>query len=1607
MPTKTDRILGYLPRTFSPAPVNSPLRAIVDAFGSELQKAENSLAAVMQSHWVDHADRGAKIIDDLACLASLYGLAPRADEGVEEFREHLKRHVRTFVEGPATVQGILRTAAETLGIHIDDDYDHMDSWWMRGNDYLETMEPRGEDAAQYIFGSGSMKSRGEAAMPAAVRGAVDLSSPSDLRGGSMLGLIVDGGDQVQINLAEGAENLSAVSLAEIRDVINEKTTAVASDDGRYLTISSPTKGPGSSLELPDLPGDAAGAVLGLPPRIYHGNDESPAEVTGTEDLSGGADMGVERYIRLIIDGVHAAEIDCAGIVPENTSLDEIRDAINSALDMDIASHDGRWINLQSPTKGFNSSISLEPPASQDATSLIFGPIPSFFIGNDARPAVVVGKEDLRQGADLSERSDIRLRVEGVAYNINCAGADSASTKLQEIVDAINEETGSSIASHDGRFITLTSASAGSSSEIAFEFPPGGDASEVIFGIPSRSFRGTAAKGAVVLSREIPSGADLRAMHVINLSMDGRGPVQIDLAARSTDPEVATLTQMRDAINNTLNEEVASHDGRRLILTSPTANGGSSLAIEPLQFVCRRRFVTRAVVTDEAAMAAFGFIRKEAVGEPDTRARIVGISDISGGVDLRNGQYLRISLDGRPGVDVDCGVPRVRAALIDEIVKAINDGLSAGQEHRVNVAFTDGKHLILASPTSGRESRIALEPPRAADALDSLLSVPPGDYRGRAATGVSFEGLVNLSEGLDLDPGSAVKIGIDGNAPVEIALAGPMSLDQIVAVIGEELGPGIAVHDGRRITLNSPTTGAGSGIVFESPSGPDATEAVFGISPPRTYHGQSETAAVVEGKVDLSDGIDLKRKYILRISIDGSAFSDVDCAPEVPGKEAATLDEVVQTINATMPGAASGIGGHLVLSSSLTGASGSISIDHSTSEDARSVLLGGVEGTAEGKDPTPATLTGDSVSTGPADLSRRRILRLSLDSGKPEDIDVAGVDPGRTFVDEVAQALNAALGSQLADISDEGKLRITSPSTGLGSRVSLLPLRYLEVVEYPPVERRWPGDGPLSVRHGEGWHVENRGAADVFAGIDLAAPKGTFGPAFVNLSSGWQIRLLAALRVGDKVQIRHSSNGGVSVLVIPTNGTALPLPDDRILVGPIGTQVWVPFEGERALTGSDGEPAGIQLNNPSGSKILTLRARGSVARGALTISVTQSDLATLEPGSHGDGLTGRVMEVPEGFNLADAGGAMIARLRAATDLSHYTGKTVVAAGELYHDDPDLMIAEKIEEIFDVTLRSGEALEIYRGVTIGSNEGPNSLLLQVNSQSSLAGALQEEKGTALDLPKGRSEWRYMDCQGARFDMVNFDESRFAGDFCTDRAVFNVSRFAGLPGETVCAVYAGAGDISDPGVDIEFVWADYKPGCFTVNLPADLPERFGGSFNSIRLGGGEPETYPGSVVEPVDDPRYLVKLLEASRLVRAERAPRVPLGWEVVNLPFGEPVRLKGGAEGSPARVYLAEEGIDDFIVISALMDGDRGNGIAITARRGGPAMYDFTVTYAGARFENARATVLGIGPNIETLPCKKGGSAAEAPGPVGILKAKAAGVQAGVTRDRTYPNFCKQD
>ena len=63
--------MSYLPATFKAAQSRSPLKAVVDTFGTELLNAENSLAALMRAHWVDHADNGAQKINDLAQLASL------------------------------------------------------------------------------------------------------------------------------------------------------------------------------------------------------------------------------------------------------------------------------------------------------------------------------------------------------------------------------------------------------------------------------------------------------------------------------------------------------------------------------------------------------------------------------------------------------------------------------------------------------------------------------------------------------------------------------------------------------------------------------------------------------------------------------------------------------------------------------------------------------------------------------------------------------------------------------------------------------------------------------------------------------------------------------------------------------------------------------------------------------------------------------------------------------------------------------------------------------------------------------------------------------------------------------------------------------------------------------------------------------------------------------------------------------------------------------------------------------------------------------------------------------------------------------------------------
>src|ERR1043166_5210683 len=892
MPTRTERIITYLPSTFDASERTSALYNIVDAFGGELLGAENSLAALMAAHWVDHADRASELIDDLACLARLYGLAPLAalpqtacgpvasEESVEEFREHLKHYVRTFLEGTATVQGILRIAAEVLHLRIEDDYADLDTWWKRDDDALTGVAPRNDDAALALLGGPQLSAEGAPAHPARIIGDRDLSGGVSLTNASRLAIKVDDAEPVLIDLVKGTGKAEGVTLAEVVRAINDALgVRVATRDGRHLIIASPNVGPASNLEVRDTEQDAAELLLGLAPYIYRGQASERAQVTGRIDLSGGADLSEERYLRLLLDGRRVAEVDCAGHDPAHTTLEEITHAINSALGQNVASiHEagGRFLRLASPSTGASGSLAFQPAAAQDARRRLLGDVPLIVSGHNPRPAEAVGHRDLSRNVDLSERARVRVRLDGQpAVIINCVGEDPARTRLDEVVAALATRLGAGVASHDGRFIHLFSPTDGPDSTVAFEpLPEDQDATDLIFGFPRRIVRGGAARRAVLTGRvDLSDNYNASALDRVSIALDGGRAVEVNLLRGVRNPRAATLEELPAAINDELRavsptREVATHDGRYLILSSPTLGSASRVAVEPLFETRHSRFVTRASTLDEAAQAAFGLTRASAQGSRAAVASLTGEPDLSRGVDLRAASFLRLAVDERPALDINCAGRLPRATTLEEIVAAINQAFDqslqalAPARRLIASATSDGKHLVLTSPTFGAASRIAFEPPRAADALDLLLGLEPQSAFGSDPTRVRFIGTSDLRAGLDLSAAAFIKLAIDGNAPVEINCANSAdpahtALNDIVIAVNVKLGSSVPITDATPVPPASQTPGAGSRIEFLTPDGPDATRAIFGIAPPRAYRGAPPAPARLAGLKDLPDALDLR------------------------------------------------------------------------------------------------------------------------------------------------------------------------------------------------------------------------------------------------------------------------------------------------------------------------------------------------------------------------------------------------------------------------------------------------------------------------------------------------------------------------------------------------------------------------------------------------------------------------------------------------------------------------------------------------------------------------------------------------------------------------------
>ncbi|MET0622277.1 MAG: hypothetical protein ABW250_04770 [Pyrinomonadaceae bacterium] len=1850
----------------------------------------------MGSHWVDHADRGAELIDDLKRIASLYGLAPRDDEEVEEFREHLKRYVRTFLEGTATVQGVLRVVAESLALRIADEHTAIDAWWTRPTDELTTVEPRPDNAAALLFGVETAFVRGEQARPARVGGGVRLGLGVELGVARSLRLKVDALPTVEV-VFPPRHRAPFLAPDKIVEAINlALASPVASIEDGALVLTSPTVGPSSRLEVRDATGDAAPRLLALPPRLYRGSEPDRARVIGTVDLSGGVDLSERRYLRLLVDGVRLAEVDCAGETPAATTIGEVVKRINDALGVGVASDEDGYLQLASPTVGFTSTIQFQRAAAQDARQLLFGEVASFHAGHDALPAEAVGVRDLRLGADLSRRSLVRLRLDdSPPVTIDCAGESEnpGNATLGEIVRTLNEVLGPAAASHDGHFVHVVSPTAGIDSVVVFEpLPPEQDAADIVFGVVPRAFTGTAARRARLTGRpDLSGGASIGSLNVIRVALDGGPPSEVHIRGKAAG--ATSLDEMVESINDTLGPDVASHDDLHLILASPTRGTASSVALEPLLSTRRRRFVTRAFTTDEASQKLLGPFAAEARGRDATRARVTGKVDLTRGVDLRDARFMRLAVDGRPAIDIDCRGVRPRATMLDEVIARINEQFVFAEPKNFKLATedVDGTHLALTSPTTGADSRIAFEPPRAEDASALLLGLEPGVARGEAATGVVFTGTADLAAGLDLDTDAFVRISIDGGpfrdiccccaappptpptpapssdqppldhgdhdhfsvkdtddapAPTDdketVSLKGPTSapkhaghshdelaqpappaapapapapeddhthapgepphtepdkdahtdapaptgggaqppasggggshdhgdshffdpggggehrttLTDIVVAINVAFGRFVAKKsdDGRHIVLSSQKLGAESRIDFAvPPAGQDVTQLVFGVKAPRSYRGSAAAPARLSGVRHAAETTDLSVSRFLRISADGGRPVDIDAAARSTDPSHARVEDILRSLVEGLAAAKIPAAARLdescmcfELASTTVGASSRIELLTYSGGDARFLLFGeDVPAETRGDEPTPATITGVPDLLRPVNLSERRTLKLAVDGGHPVDVDVAGFTPEQTMLGEIISHLNAVFPG-LASATPDDRLVLTSPTRGWESSLRLLPTRSLELVEFPARPMVFPADDvpALGVRHGSRWFVNNEGAADANLVVEIYAPQGAVGPELVNTTARQRVRLLEVLRPGEAARLWRAPEGGLRAVVVAADGGERPVLPSRILAGPLGNRVRVPFVGEWALADTDAtSPAALQLNNLQAPLAVTLtaRTRGGPA-GTVNATVTETSLSKLEHGAHHKGaagaeetpaspldLVGRVRRGAKGFTLVNHHERVKAELRAGAHVSlqEHVGRVVKIGGTSHpaaaEGVPPLVVVESIDELFDVTLRlarsGGQAAEtrdaatpnaarhageshggqesqggaqtgatgggpssdetttgvapvvapviapsdggahedadedapeleeIYTAVTIGADgAATDSLVWQLNRGTStrvpsrLVRAEEHAKEDALVLTRGRTRWTYLDCFGARLDRTDFRETaapaRFAGGSCTNRAVFDISRFVRHPLEPEAAVFSGAVGEAEPPVEIRFRWEQHQPGAFLVNLPADLPERFGSRF-AMPEGVKPRPTYPearfgqspqsdeffdGVVTEPQTDPSYILKRINAgppnynknpdpdsnlvkgvpgntgSVLVSARHVPRVPLGFRAVDVPFRKPRRLTLGNEDEPARLYLREKDVPGFIEISARRPGAWGNAISISARKTGPARFDFAASYRGAVFESARHIALGG----TELPASTQDLLRA--GPAGVLQAKAAGVEAEVTRDRAQP------
>ncbi|MGH9935169.1 MAG: hypothetical protein ACREAM_02930, partial [Blastocatellia bacterium] len=730
------------------------------------------------------------------------------------------------------------------------------------------------------------------------------------------------------------------------------------------------------------------------------------------------------------------------------------------------------------------------------------------------------------------------------------------------------------------------------------------------------------------------------------------------------------------------------------------------------------------------------------------------------------------------------------------------------------------------------------------------------------------------------------------------------------------------------------TGAGSRIAFEPPHA--AIKTLLGLEP-GTFRGSDATRVTFVGTVDLSADIDLSAADKVSLRVDDKQL-EISCANQnVP--QQTSLSDVVNAINlAFQKIVASHDGKHVILTSNERGEQSQIAFSAPSEKDATEKIFGvkpprGYKGIAA----TPARIRGEIVLPAEIDLSAARFLRLAVNGAQPVDVDCAAgaPDAAKVTLDLIVQAINQALSLTLAT-KDGNRLVLTAPVAGAASRIDLAPH------EGSDARRKLLGAVPDETKGSDPAPAVITGEADLLRPINLAE----------------RSRIRLVVDGGRPIDIDIAGSAPSTTFldeiierinaVVPNLASAK---DDRLVL----------------TSPANGEISSLELLPVRALELIEYPPRPT----AYPLDDQPPNDQPPRPTRHGDELT------------IDNEGAAEADLMIELTAPHG------ADGPRFFN---LTTAQRVR--VKTVISPGEKLTLRRGA-----DGSLQAEIIAPDGAKRPAPAEQTSEAALVLPRGRSQWIYLDCAGARFDQARFNQSRFAGGSCDERGVFNISHFENTPPETENTVFASSRAPSDPPVEVRFRWAQFQPGAFVVNLPDDLPERLGGRFNQSFFAdtAATVEEYKGVVTEPRGDKNHLVKRIEEkdSKLVKAEIVERVPLGFEAVNLPIRRPSvrKLTGGRGSVTAQIFLAEKDVPGFIRLSAKEPGEWGNAVAVTAQQSGPAQFNVTIGFEGARFESARRITLGA----EQLP-----SLVEdllKPGPLGVLQAKAAGIQAEVTRDRT--------